>query len=362
MSEANRSRKIIHVDMDCFYAAIEIRDAPDLAGKPIAVGGRTERRGVLTTCNYEARRYGLHSAMATARALQLCPGLILLPVDMDKYRAVSRQIQAIFHDYTEQVEPLSLDEAYLDVTDASCFQGSATRIAEAIRKRIREEHELTASAGVAPNKFLAKVASDWRKPDGLFVIPPREVDRFVAELPVARIPGVGRVTQTRMKRLGIHNCAQLQALGATELIRHFGRFGQDLYFLSRGIDERPVRTERIRKSLSVEETFERDLPDAAACLAETPALYTQLQVRLGQLRDRGPRDVKGVFVKLKFDDFTITTMQAPAERPSHELYTRLCKEAWTRRRRPVRLIGLGIQFRPEAVGDLDQLDLDFDDA
>lgn len=340
-------RKIIHVDMDCFYAAIEIRDRPELRGHPVAVGGSPEGRGVLTTCNYEARRYGLHSAMSSARALRLCPELIILPVDMDKYRRVSRAIHAIFREYTHRVEPLSLDEAYLDVTDSPHLGGSATRIAQAIRRRIREQHRLTASAGVAPNKFLAKVASDWRKPDGLFVIPPEQVEGFVRELPVSRVPGVGKVTQRKMQALGIRTCGDLQGLGRAELVRHFGRFGEALYQLARGVDERPVRGERRRKSLSVEQTYRRDLPDSAACLACLPALQAELERRLAHARDRRPDPIKAVFVKLKFDDFTLTTMQAPGNRPEARLYRRLVEAAWRRRARPVRLIGLGVQFRAE---------------
>lgn len=346
MAETARPvRKIIHVDMDCFYAAIEIRDHPELRGRPVAVGGSPEGRGVLTTCNYEARRYGLHSAMASARALRLCPELIILPVDMDKYRRVSRAIHAILREYTDRIEPLSLDEAYLDVTDSPHLGGSATRIAQAIRRRIREQHGLTASAGVAPNKFLAKVASDWRKPDGLFVLPPQRVDEFVRRLPVGRIPGVGKVTQRKLQAMGIRTCADLQHLERAELVRHFGRFGEALYQRARGIDERPVRGRDRRKSLSVEQTYVQDLPDAAACAACVPALHAELERRLTRARERRPERIKAVFVKLKFNDFTLTTMQAPSDRTEPQLYRRLVEAAWRRRARPVRLIGLGVQFQ-----------------
>lgn len=359
MSQARSDspRKIIHVDMDCFYAAIEMRDDPSLRGRPVAVGGDPGRRGVLTTCNYEARRYGLHSAMASARAVRLCPDLVLLPVAMDKYRAVSRAIQAVFREFTDRVEPLSLDEAYLDVTDATAHSGSATLIAEALRRRIREEQDLTASAGVAPNKFLAKVASDWNKPDGLFVIRPQDVAEFVRALPVKRIPGVGKVTQHKMQGLGIATCADLQRLSRAELIRHFGAFGQDLYALARGQDERPVCVEHRRKSLSVEETFEQDLPDAQACTTQLPMLLAELQGRLARLRDRRPDEIQTLFVKMKFDDFRLTTIQSPERGPRIEVYARLLREAWERRRRPVRLIGVGVQFRAVDAGDGEQMEL-----
>ena len=351
-------RKIIHVDMDCFYAAIEMRDDPGLRGRPIAVGGAPDKRGVLTTCNYEARKYGLHSAMASARAMRLCPQLLILPVAMDKYRAVSRAIHVVFREFTDRIEPLSLDEAYLDVTDATVERGSATLIAEAIRRRIRAEQDLTASAGVAPNKFLAKVASDWNKPDGLFVLRPGDVEDFVRELPVKRIPGVGKVTQHKMQGLGIETCADLQRLTPVELARHFGAFGHELYELARGRDERPVCTEHTRKSLSVEETFDEDLPDAQACVAQLPMLLTELERRLQRVRDRRPEEIGTLFVKLKFDDFTLTTIQTPGGRPRGEVYARLVQDAWERRHRPVRLIGVGVQFRESADTTSAQLDLE----
>ena len=200
------SRKIIHVDCDCFYAAVEVRDDPRLRGRPVAVGGDPQRRGVIATCNYPAREFGVRSAMASSQALRLCPELVILPPDFDKYRRVSGQIQDIFRTFTNIIEPLSLDEAFLDVTESPLHANSATRIAEAIRRKVRETVNITVSAGVAPNKFLAKVASDWRKPDGLFVITPEQVAGFVAALPVKRISGVGRVTEDKLTALGIKTC------------------------------------------------------------------------------------------------------------------------------------------------------------
>ncbi|MDR2032082.1 MAG: DNA polymerase IV, partial [Azoarcus sp.] len=211
-------RKIIHCDCDCFYAAVEMRDDPSLRGKPLAVGGRPEARGVIATCNYEARAFGVHSAMSTAHALRLCPRIILLPPDFRRYRAASRQILAIYRDYTPRVEPLSLDEAYLEVSGLERCQGSATRMAEEIRARIRAEVRITASAGIAPNKFLAKVASDWNKPDGQFVVRPQEVDAFVAALPVEKIFGVGKVTAARLQKCGVRTCGDLRAWDLARLI------------------------------------------------------------------------------------------------------------------------------------------------
>ncbi len=360
MSEPRHPRKIIHIDMDCFYAAIEIRDNPELRGRPVAVGGDPGRRGVLTTCSYEARKFGVRSAMASARALKLCPGLIILPVHMDKYKAASKSIHEVFHEFTERIEPLSLDEAYLDVSDADHCQGSATLMAREIRRRIFEKESLSASAGIAPNKFLAKIASDWNKPNGQFVITPADIPDFIRTLPVHKIFGVGKVTAAKMQRLDIHTCADLQALGLEALVIHFGRFGHTLHALCRGIDEREVQTERERKSLSVERTFHEDLPTLEAMTTHLPGLFEELSRRLGRTRDKSEQDIKNLFVKLKFDDFTQTTMQHPHPALSSEIYRQLLGEAWTRRHRPVRLIGLGVQFQEGAVeASATQLDLGF---
>ena len=241
-----RQRKIIHFDCDCFYASIEMRDNPALRGKPIAVGGSPERRGVVATCNYEAREFGIHSAMASATARRLCPDLIIIRTDMEKYRLASSRIHAIFQRYTDLIEPLSLDEAYLDVSDCDAFRGSAIRIAEAIRNEVRETVGITISAGIAPNKFLAKIASDWNKPDGQFAVLPNEVEDFVAKLAVKKLHGVGKVTAAKMHKLNLKTCKDLQNFGADGLTEHFGSFGERLFQLSKGIDNRPVSTDRIR--------------------------------------------------------------------------------------------------------------------
>ena len=225
------TRKVIHCDCDCFYAAVEMRDDPRLRGRPLAVGGRAETRGVIATCNYEARAFGVHSAMPTARALQLCPHLILLPPDFERYREASRRILAIYRDYTALVEPLSLDEAYLDVSGVDRCRGSASLMAQEIRARIHDEVGITASAGIAPNKFIAKVASDWNKPDGQFVVRPQDVDAFVAALPVKKIFGVGKVTAARLNRLGVNTCGDLRAWSVADLTHEFGSFGASLHHL-----------------------------------------------------------------------------------------------------------------------------------
>lgn len=339
-------RKIIHVDMDCFYAAVEVRENPQLQGKPVAVGGSPQSRGVVAACNYEARKFGVHSAMPMSRAFQQCPSLITTPVHMDLYKEISSEIHQIFQDYTDQIEPLSLDEAYLDVSNSSDFGGSATLIAQQIRERIYDTQRLTASAGVAPNKFLAKVASDWNKPNGQKVITPDDVQDFVKVLPVKAISGVGKVTAKRMSELNIETCEDLNQMGLDKLNHHFGSFGEQLYQYSQGIDNRPVQTHWIRKSLSVEDTFAEDLPNLESCLLELSKIYEELLVRLVRARQKQRLIPKALFVKLRFDDFETTTIQMIGNKPDKHAYMRLCADAWQRGQRPVRLIGLGLQFNP----------------
>ncbi len=332
--------------MDSFFAAVEVRDNPQLKGKPIAVGGAVNSRGVVATCSYEAREFGVHSAMPISKALRKCPALIVVPVRMEAYKQASSAIQAIFHEYTDLVEPLSLDEAYLDVSAVSRCNNSATLMAQEIRERIFTAQALTASAGVAPNKFLAKVASDWNKPNGQKVITPDEVESFVKALPVSAISGVGKVTVKRMHSLNLMTCADLQALSASRLRQHFGKFGARLYEYCRGIDHRPVSNHRIRKSLSVEDTFAHDLPDLESCLNKLPTIYNELLVRLQHAQQRQRLITKTLFIKIRFDDFETTTLQIPGTHPCLSSYQLLCKQAWQRGKRPVRLIGLGLQFNP----------------
>lgn len=339
-------RKIIHIDMDCFYAAVEVRENPSLRGKPVAVGGSGSQRGVIAACSYEARKFGVHSAMPSSRARRLCPQLIMLPVRMSLYKEVSRKIQALFYQYTDLVEPLSLDEAFLDVSESEHCRGSATLIAKEIRDRIFAMERITASAGIAPNKFLAKVASDWEKPNGQFVIKPDEIDNFVQQLPVKRIFGVGKVTAKRLADIGVENCQQLQAFSEAQLSEQFGVFGKRLFELARGIDDRPVVTHRTPKSLSVEETYASDLPGLADCMAEIPLLYSEFTERLEKTQKRMNLRPRTLFVKLRFDDFETTTIQMAGTTPSETGFAHLCRQAWQRGRRPVRLIGLGVQFFP----------------
>lgn len=348
------SRKIIHIDMDCFYAAVEIRDNPKIRNKPVAVGGTPEERGVLTTCNYIARKYGLHSAMATAHALRLCPNLILLPVNMEKYCAVSESILRIFQQYTSVIEPLSLDEAFLDVTECKLFQGSATRIAQAIKKQIYNEQHLTASAGAAPNKFLAKIASEWNKPNGMFVITPEQVDTFVKALPVTKLFGVGPVTAKKMEQLKLRTCEDLQKLSLQDLIVKFGHFGATLYDLCRGIDDRPVETERQRKSISVEETYPVDLTTLSQGIEQLPMLLERLKERLSECPEL---IIFKLFIKIKFFDFTRTTVECIFQKPNITRYESLFVTGYNRHTKPIRLIGLGVRLKHVEVKSLQQLTL-----
>ncbi|MDF2940234.1 MAG: dinP [Gammaproteobacteria bacterium] len=339
------TRKIIHIDMDCFYAAIEMRDNPSLKNKPVAVGAKASERGVICSANYEARKFGVRSAMPTSKALQHCPGLILVPVNMYKYKEASSAIFGIFQKYTDLIEPLSLDEAYLDVTDCKQHSGSATLIAEAIRTEIEKVHQVTASAGIASNKFLAKVGSGWNKPNGQTVIKPNQVAEFVAKLAVEQIWGVGKKTAEKMEKLGLKTCLDLQKLPLESLVQHFGKFGYSLYGLCRGIDERKVEPDRQAKSRSIENTYLQDLPDLASCLKELPKLFEQLKHRL-QRYENYP--IAKQFVKLKFHNFNQTTVECKSFKPSLDRYELLCQEAYQRYQIPVRLIGIGVQFAEEA--------------
>jgi DNA polymerase IV len=308
----NPPRKIIHIDMDAFFASVEQRDHPELRGKAVAVGG-SGARGVVAAASYEARQFGVRSAMPSVTAKRKCPELIFVKHRFDVYQAVSRQIRAIFASYTPIIEPLSLDEAYLDVTENLKGIASATQIAKNIRAVIRAETALTASAGVSYNKFLAKLASDYRKPDGLFVITPEMGPAFVEVLPVGKFHGIGPATTAKMSRLGIHTGADLRAQTLPFLAEHFGKAGRFYYWISRGIDERPVRAERIRKSLGAENTFAEDLTRFDAMSAELKPLIAKVWGHCETAHLRG----RTVTLKVKYADFrTITRSRTLVPAPA----------------------------------------------
>lgn len=332
-----------------------MRDNPALKGIPMAVGGSSDRRGVIATCNYEARAFGVRSAMSSALAKRKCPQLILVKPRFEAYREASIAMREIFADYTTMIEPLSLDEAYLDVTECQQHNGSATRIAEDIRRRIEETLAITVSAGVSNSKFLAKIASDWNKPNGLCVIRPDQVEQFVLQLPVTKIHGVGKVTAQKLHDLGIKTCMDVRSAGLALLQQHFGEFAQRLFDYAHGIDHRDVNTERVRKSVSVEHTFAEDLPNGPECEAKIPDLLHDLEHRLGRLKDS--YGIKGAFVKVKFSDFTSTTVERAGSKPSPEDYRLLMQEALSRHALPVRLLGLGVRLTEDATASDMQLSL-----
>jgi len=343
-------RKIIHLDMDCFYAAIEQRDHPELRGKPVGVGGARDRRGVLTTCSYEARPFGVRSAMPTFLALRKCPQLIVVPTRFDVYRRESQRIREILAAFTPVIEPLSLDEAYLDLSHLA-FDPAA--VAFEIRERIFEQTGLTASAGIASNKLLAKIASDMNKPNGQHVVPPGQVSAFMEGLPVRKLWGIGGVSADKLEKRGIRTCGQLQQLSRVDLHGLFGRFGLDLYDLCRGIDERPVQPHRLRKSLSTEQTFSQNLTTLPECERRLAILHAELLRDLA--RARHPHPIRKVFVKLKFSSFARTTVECAAPEPTLPLLNTLLEQGFRRGGGlPVRLLGAGVRFAEE-IGETRQL-------
>jgi len=346
-------RKIIHLDMDAFFAAVEMRDNPSLRNVPMAVGGSKDRRGVLCTSNYEARKFGVRAAMPTAHALKLCPQLVLVKPNFHKYSEASEKVFEIFHEFTDFVEPMSLDEAYLDVSNSTDFKGSATLIAQEIRKQIFERTHLTASAGIAPNKLLAKLASDINKPNGLFTVSPNLVDGFIEKMPIERIWGIGKVTAKRMNEMGIKTCKDMQGYPRSELIHHFGKFGDMLFDFCRGIDEREVETEYERKSLGTEETFSSDIKNFDEMKEHVSRMFQEVKEALEDYQDK---TVKNLHVKIKYFDFKQTTIerQLPLTKESFLL---LLEERWCQDPRPIRLLGVGVKFVDSKIPSLIQLPL-----
>ena len=302
-------RKIIHVDMDAFFASVEQRDEPSFRGKPLVVGGQPNSRGVVAACSYEARRFGIHSAMPCSRAYRLCPQTIFVRPRFEVYREVSKQIHAIFRAFTDKVEPLSLDEAYLDVSDCIEYKGSATRIAQSIRQHIQKETSLTASAGVSYNKFLAKTASDMNKPDGQYVILPDQGEAFVAELSIGKFYGIGKVTEGKMKALGIHNGRDLSSQSLEDLQARFGKAANYYYQIARGIDERPIQISRERKSIGAETTFAEDLVDTQ----EMIEYLNRLAVRVANTLQSKKLQARTLTIKVKYADFKQITRSHTVE-------------------------------------------------
>jgi len=341
--DAKRARKILHIDMDAFYASIEQGDNPALKGRPVIVGGDAEKRGVVSAASYEARVFGVHSAMPSSQAKKLCPHGVFLPVRMERYREVSQQIFEIFQEYTPLIEPLSLDESFLDVTGCESLFGSALEIAKAIKRKILIRTGLTASAGIAPNKFLAKIASDWRKPDGLVEIKPAEIEAFLENLPISRLWGVGRSTEEILKGMGILRAGQLAQYPRGKIEKKLGNFGLELLALARGEDERPVVSHEEAKSLSQEQTFTPDLQDRQVM---EQILLDQAEQVGWELRKQNFR-ARTVHLKVRYPDFTLITRSQTLALPSDagiEIYRTALKllgktEVLSRK---ARLLGVGV--------------------
>lgn len=367
-------KKIIHIDADCFFAAVELLNRPHLEGKPVGVGGDPSGRGVIATCNYEARKYGVRSAMSSAEALRLCPSILLLKPNMPLYREYSQRMINIIGQYSDQLETVSLDEAYIDVSLSDKNRGSATLIAQEIMSRVKQEIGISVSAGVAPIKFLAKVASDWNKPGGLFTITPQMVPFFLAELPVKKIPGVGKVTQNRLAKYGIQNCSDLEKAGLDFLVKQFGIFGHKLYLRAKGVDDRPIQPRDTRKSISVERTFSSDIIDISMVNARLSEVLEKLAERI--VRQARIEEPVKFFVKVKFSDFSQTTKEAVIPKSllrkwgtgngsefvslAEQEFQRLAMVARSRNPLPVRLLGAGLRLSGHS-GEMCQLRLPLGD-
>jgi DNA polymerase-4 len=350
-------RKIIHVDMDAFYASVEQRDDPPLRGKPVVVAWKGNR-SVVCAASYEARSFGVRSAMPAVRAERLCPNAIFIAPDFTRYREVSRSVREIFKLHTDLIEPLSLDEAYLDVTDNKTGLPTATLVARTIREQISQELNLTASAGVAPNKFLAKLASDWRKPDGLFVIQPDEIEAFLLPLPVGRLPGVGKVTGEKLAKLGIQTVADLRKIDLSVLEHEFGGYGVRLHELARGIDDTEVVPDRPTQSISAEDTFELDVP-----LAETDPMIRRLAEKVWSASRKESRIARTVVLKLKTSEFKLLTRShTPGSPPSSceeltDIALSLRERVKLSLQQRYRLVGVGLSNFQAREDDAAQADL-----
>lgn len=349
-------RKIIHIDMDAFYASVELRERPDLQHVPVVIA-YDHPRSVVTTASYPARKFGLRSAMSITQAKKLCPHVVILEPHFERYHAVSQQIHQIFQQYTTLIEPLSLDEAYLDVTENLKQLPSATEVAQHIQRDIWQTTQLTASAGVAPNKFLAKIASDWNKPQGLCVIKPHQVQSFIQNLPLNKIPGVGRVTEAKLATLNLFTLGDLQLTSESLLIEHFGKYGQQLFLYAQGIDHRPVIARRIRQQISKETTFDTDLN-----LSQCQTHWEQLAIQVWQSLSKKNLTAYGISIKLKSPDFKVLQHSKRFDQPFQHLpqlqqaVSQLIAEMQVSSSDTFRLIGIGVyQLIPQQ--EINQLSL-----
>ncbi len=350
-----QSRKIIHVDMDSFFASIEIRDKPSLRNKPVAVAGKANERGVLTTCNYIARKFGLHSAMPTKRAVQLCKNLVIVPVDIEKYKKESSEIFKVFKCYSKKIEPVSIDEAYIDVTDSYYCSGNPEIMASQIRSCIKKDFGITASAGISTNKLISKICSDWKKPDNQFSVCDNQISSFIKDVSLKKIPGIGKVNFEKCKNLNMSICKDMYSYTSDDLTELFGSYGKILYNLIRGIDNRELETNRVRKSISVEDTFIRDIESIELCKMNLAELYKKLisrcenlEVPIGQIKD--------IFIKIKFNNFETITRQVKCNSLNLNKYIELFDMNINELTRPIRLLGLGFTLKQDNM-DVVQFDI-----
>ena len=341
-----KSKKIIHVDMDSFFASLEIRDKPELRNKPVAVGGKAHERGVLTTCNYIAREYGLHSAMSTKKALSLCKNLIVLPVDIDKYKRESKEIFKVFKCYSKKIEPISIDEAYIDVTDSDYCESDPEKMAYQIRSCIWKDFKITASAGISCNKLLAKICSDWKKPNNQYSLSDDQVSDFIKDIRLDMIPGIGKVNFQKCINLNMKYCKDMYIYSIGELEKIFGSYGANLYNLIRGIDQRDVNINKIRKSISVEDTFLEDIKNVESCISKIDFLYKKLIQRC-RINEISKNSVKEIFIKVKFNDFKVISRQSKCSSLNLRSYIQLLNNKINNPIRPIRLLGLGFTLKDD---------------
>ena len=332
--------------MDSFFASLEIRDKPELKNKPVAVGGKAHERGVLTTCNYIAREYGLHSAMPTKKALSLCKNLIVLPVDIDKYKRESKEIFKVFKCYSKKIEPISIDEAYIDVTDSDYCESDPEKMAYQIRSCIWKDFKITASAGISCNKLLAKICSDWKKPNNQYSLSDDQVSDFIKDIRLDMIPGIGKVNFKKCINLNMKYCKDMYIYSIDELEKIFGSYGANLYNLIRGIDQRDVNINRIRKSISVEDTFLEDINNVESCISKIDFLYKKLIQRC-RINEISQNSVKEIFIKVKFNDFKVISRQSKCNTLNLKSYIQLLTNNINRPIKPIRLLGLGFTLKDD---------------
>ena len=341
--------------MDSFFASLEIREKPHLKKRPVAVGGKADERGVLTTCNYIARKYGLHSAMSSKKALQICKDLVILPVNITKYKEVSKEIFKIFKCYTKKVEPISIDEAYLDVSHSDYCRGDPEEMARQIRSCIKNDFDITASAGISSNKLVAKICSDWKKPDNQFSVCDSEISNFMKNVPLRNIPGIGKMNYEKCKSLKMEMCSDMYDMSELDLVNLFGSYGFTLFKLIRGLDDREVEINKIRKSISVEDTFIKDLHEIESCKVKIYDLHKRLVERCRNA-DVNSREIKEIFLKIKFNNFETITRQKRCESLEVSEFVGLFTKNIQNIDRPIRLIGVGFKLK-ELQNDSVQYDI-----